>query len=129
MVNAIYFNGVWTYPFPENGPRLTFHGSQKQVQAEFMEQNGQFYYDDSVTLNAQLLRLSYRGGKFAMYILLPHQGSSIDDVLNRVTSSSLHTALWYMDETDVNVTIPKFKFDFSEELIQPLRDVSVDVFE
>ncbi|XP_065089594.1 serine protease inhibitor 2-like [Ochlerotatus camptorhynchus] len=125
LVNAIYFKGLWTYPFPENGPKLTFHGSQKQVQVDFMEQNGQFYYDDSVTLNAQLLRLSYRGGKFAMYILLPHQGSSIDDVLNRVTSSTLHTALWYMDETDVNVTIPKFKFDFSEELNQPLQDIGI----
>lgn len=125
LVNAIYFKGLWTYPFPENGPRLTFHGSQKQVQTAFMEQNGHFYYDDSATLNAQLLRLSYRGGKFAMYIILPHQGSSIDDVLNRITPGTLHQALWYMDETDVNVTIPKFKFDFSEELNQPLQDIGI----
>lgn len=125
LVNAIYFKGLWTYPFPENGPKLTFHGSQKQVQTAFMEQNGHFYYDDSATLNAQLLRLSYRGGKFAMYIILPHQGGSIDDVLNRITPSTLHQALWYMDETDVNITIPKFKYDFSEELNQPLQDIGI----
>lgn len=125
LVNAIYFKGLWTYPFPDNGPKLTFHGSQKQVQVDFMEQNGQFYYDDSATLNAQLLRLSYRGSKFAMYFMLPHQGSSVDDVLSRVTPTTLHQALWYMDETDVNVTIPKFKFDFSEELNQPLQDIGI----
>lgn len=125
LVNAIYFKGQWTYPFPENGPRMTFHAGQKQIQADFMEQNGQFYYDDSATLGAQLLRLSYKGGKFAMYFVLPHQGSSVDDVLNRITPSTLHQALWYMDETEVNATIPKFKFDFSEELNQPLQDIGI----
>lgn len=92
-----------------------------------MEQNGQFYYDDSAALDSQLLRLSYRGGKFAMYFILPHQGKTVDDVLDKMTLSTLHQALWYMDETEVNVTIPKFKFDFSEELNQPLKDVSESI--
>lgn len=125
LINAIYFKGLWTNPFPENGPTLTFYGRQKQVQTKFMEQNGQFYYDDSSTLDAQLLRMSYRGSKFAMYILLPHQGKTVDDVLEKITGTSLHRALWYMDETEVNVTIPKFKFDFSEELNQPLKDLGL----
>ncbi|XP_021698111.1 serine protease inhibitor 27A [Aedes aegypti] len=125
LINAIYFKGLWTYPFPEYTPTLTFYGNQKQVQAPFMEQNGQFYYDDSAALDSQLLRLSYRGGKFAMYFILPHQGKTVDDVLDKMTLSTLHQALWYMDETEVNVTIPKFKFDFSEELNQPLKDIGI----
>lgn len=125
LINAIYFKGLWTYPFPENGPMMTFHGRQKQVQTQFMEQNGQFYYDDSAALDAQLLRLSYRGGKFAMYFLLPHQGKTVEDVLDKIDPTTLHQALWYMDETEVNVTIPKFKFDFSEELNQPLKDIGI----
>ncbi|XP_058460224.1 serine protease inhibitor 2 [Malaya genurostris] len=125
LVNAIYFKGMWTYPFPENGPRRAFYTARKQLEADYMEQNGQFYYDDSSILNAQLLRLPYRGGKFAMYFILPRTNGSINDVLSRITSPSLHQALWYMDETDVNVTIPKFRFDFSEELNQPLMDIGI----
>ncbi|XP_053686748.1 uncharacterized protein LOC128736297 [Sabethes cyaneus] len=125
LVNAIYFKGLWTYPFPENGPRRKFYATRKEVEVAYMEQNGLFYYDDSNALNAQLLRLPYRGGKFAMYFMLPRPGSSINDVLSRINSTSLHQALWYMDETEVNVTIPKFKFDFSEELTQPLQDIGI----
>ncbi|XP_055527137.1 serine protease inhibitor 2-like [Wyeomyia smithii] len=125
LINAIYFKGLWTYPFPENGPRREFYGSTKQIDTAYMEQNGQFYYDDSSTLNAQLLRLPYQGEKFAMYFILPHQDSSINDVLSRINSTSLHQAIWYMDETEVNVTIPKFKFEFSGELSQPLQDIGI----
>lgn len=128
LINAVYFKGLWVYPFPENGPRLTFYAGRKQVEASYMEQNGQFYYDDSVILNAQLLRLPYRGGKFAMYVILPHQDSSINDVLSRINQESLHKALWYMSETEVNVTMPKFRFDYSERLNQPLQDVGLDKF-
>ncbi|XP_055627219.1 serine protease inhibitor 2 [Toxorhynchites rutilus septentrionalis] len=125
LVNAVYFRGLWTYPFPENGPRLTFNAGRKQVATSFMEQSGQFYYDDSNILNAQLLRLPYQGGKFAMYVILPHQDSSINDVLNRINQKSLHQALWYMSESEVNVTMPKFKFDFSERLNEPLQDIGI----
>lgn len=125
LVNALYFKGLWKYPFPENGPKRTFNAAGRKVQANYMEQNAQLYYDDSATLGAQLLRMPYQGGKFAMYFMLPHQGQTVDDVVSRITPQSLHQALWYMDESDVNVTIPKFRFDFSEEMNKPLQDVSI----
>uniref|UniRef100_A0A1W7R7C6 Putative serine proteinase inhibitor n=1 Tax=Aedes albopictus TaxID=7160 RepID=A0A1W7R7C6_AEDAL len=125
LINAVCFKGLWTYPFPEFTTILTFYGEQKQVQASFMEQNGPFYYDDSDALGAQLLRMPFQGGKFAMYFILPHQGKTVDDVLEKITPASLHLALWYMDETELNVTIPKFKFDFTEELNQPLKDIGI----
>lgn len=129
LVNALYFKGLWKYPFPENGPKRVFNAAGRKVQADYMEQNAQLYYDDSAVLGAQLLRMPYQGGKFAMYFMLPHQGQSVNDVLNRVTPQSLHQALWYMDESDVNVTIPKFRFDFSEELNKPLQDIGIrDIF-
>lgn len=125
LVNALYFKGLWKYPFPENGPKRVFNAAGRKVQADYMEQNAQLYYDDSAVLGAQLLRMPYQGGKFAMYLMLPHQGQTVDDVLGRINPQSLHQALWYMDETDVNVTIPKFKFDFSEEMNKPLQDIGI----
>lgn len=90
-----------------------------------MQQIDLLYYDDSTTLGAQLLRMPYRGGKFAMFFMLPHKGQTVDDVLGRITPQVLHQALWYMDELDVNVTIPKFKFDFSVQLSESLQKVRV----
>lgn len=60
-----------------------------------------------------------------MFFMLPHQNQTVDDVLGRITPQVLHQALWYMDELDVNVTIPKFKFDFSVQLSESLQKVRI----
>ncbi|XP_035917493.1 uncharacterized protein LOC118514604 [Anopheles stephensi] len=127
LVNVIYFKGLWTYPFPEvvNNVKPFFGSNGKQSVAQYMEQNGQFYYDNSADLGAQILRLPYRGDKLAMYFILPNQDSSINQVLDRINSGSLHQALWYMEENEVNVTIPKFKYDFSEQLNEPLQQIGI----
>ncbi|XP_053672893.1 serine protease inhibitor 2 [Anopheles nili] len=127
LINVIYFKGLWTFPFPEVANNVKpFYGSRgKPTSAQYMEQNGHFYYDNSAELGAQILRLPYRGDKLAMYFILPNPDSSIKQVLDRINSESLHLALWYMEENEVNVTIPKFKIDFSEQLSEPLQQIGI----
>lgn len=127
LINVIYFKGLWTYPFPEtvNNVKPFYGSSGKSTSAQYMEQNGQFYYDNSADLGAEILRLPYRGDKLAMYFILPHPDNSISKVMERVNSATLHQALWYMEESEVNVTIPKFKFDFSEQLNEPLQQIGI----
>lgn len=127
LINVIYFKGLWTFPFPEipNNSK-PFYGSRgKTTNAMYMEQNGHFYYDNSAELGAQILRLPYRGNKLAMYFILPNQGNSVQSVLDRLDNEVLHRALWYMDESEVNVTIPRFKIDFSETLNEPLQAIGI----
>ncbi|XP_058123330.1 uncharacterized protein LOC131265085 [Anopheles coustani] len=127
LINVIYFKGLWTFPFPEipNNSK-PFYGSRgKTSNAMYMEQNGHFYYDNSAELGAQILRLPYRGNKLAMYFILPNQGNSVQSVLDRLDNEVLHRALWYMDESEVNVTIPRFKIDFSETLNEPLQAIGI----
>ncbi|XP_052859755.1 uncharacterized protein LOC128267006 [Anopheles cruzii] len=127
LINVIYFKGLWSYPFPEtpNNVQPFYRSQGKPTSVHYMEQNGQFYYDHSDALKAQLLRLPYRGDKLAMFFILPDQDSSVSEVLDRMTNESLHLALWYMDEREVNVTIPKFKIDFSEQLNEPLQNMGI----
>uniref|UniRef100_A0A1Y9H2H2 Serpin domain-containing protein n=1 Tax=Anopheles dirus TaxID=7168 RepID=A0A1Y9H2H2_9DIPT len=127
LINVIYFKGLWAYPFPEVENNLKpFYGSRgKPTTAQYMEQNGQFYYDNSVELGAQILRLPYRGARLAMFFILPNPDSSINQVLGRINTASFHTALWYLEEQEVNVTIPKFKIDFSEQLNEPLKAMGI----
>uniref|UniRef100_A0A182SGD7 Serpin domain-containing protein n=1 Tax=Anopheles maculatus TaxID=74869 RepID=A0A182SGD7_9DIPT len=127
LVNVIYFKGLWTYPFPEvvNNVKPFYGTNGKPTVAQYMEQNGQFYYDHSADLGAKILRLPYRGDKLAMYFILPNPDSSINQVMDRINSGSLHQALWYMEENEVNVTIPKFKYDFSEQLNEPLQQIGI----
>ena len=62
IVNAIYFNGYWRRPFPQNETfRSSFYVTPaQQVTTEFMSQKEYFFFLDSKQLDAKLLRLPYK---------------------------------------------------------------------
>lgn len=90
-------------------------------------------YGDSSTslqLTPILLHLSdfsialFQGHKFAMYFLLPRTLDGIEHLANKVNPFVLTRHVWLMQDLLVNVTIPKFKFDFSSHLEPVLREVT-----
>lgn len=60
--NAIYFKGMWSIPFPQKDSfEGGFYASGKEVvQVQYMNQTDIFYYFESKTLNAQILRIPYK---------------------------------------------------------------------
>lgn len=127
MINGIYFKGQWRQPFFEN---QTFAGDfrtsdTESKQTQFMSQTGRFFYVESSQLKAKILRLPYRGQKFSMFIVLPNRPEEFDEFVNQLDSSSLHNAKWLMDETEVRVVLPKFKFDYSSNLNQVLQGLGI----
>uniref|UniRef100_U5EZD5 Putative salivary serpin n=1 Tax=Corethrella appendiculata TaxID=1370023 RepID=U5EZD5_9DIPT len=132
MLNAIFFKGLWRHPFPENETApypFKSYGESKPTNVQFMQQTGQFFYDDSVALNAQLLRLPYKGKKFAMTLILPNENSNLQQLMEKLNSSSLKLAKWYMEENDVKVKIPKFKFDYKINLNEAVKQLGIrDIF-
>lgn len=130
MLNAVYFKGLWRQPFFENQTHVAdFHlGAEKSGQTkrtQFMSQNGRFFYVESNQLKAKVLRLPYKGQKFSMFIILPNRGEVFDDFVRQLDSSMVHNAKWLMDETEVNVVLPKFKFDYSSNLNDVLKGLGI----
>ena len=74
MLNAIYFKGTWRQGFLKNETvKDSFSVTpQKKVQTEFMRQTGQFYYGASKNLDSKILRLPYKGRRFALFIIVPN---------------------------------------------------------
>lgn len=62
IVNAIYFNGYWRRPFPENATTsLAFKtDARNNVQSEFMDLTADFYYIEDRNLDAKVIRLPYK---------------------------------------------------------------------
>lgn len=62
LINAIFFNGYWKKPFPQNetGSQAFFLDSKSPVNVPFMKQSENFYYLESDELNAKILRLPYK---------------------------------------------------------------------
>jgi len=127
MLNALYFNGYWRRPFPVNETvQLPFYITPTtQVKTSFMAVTDTFYYMESQPLNAKILRMPYKGRKFAMTIVLPNAKGGLDELIRELESSTLHRAQWLMSEVEVRVEIPKFKFDYTSKLNDVLKDIGI----
>jgi serine protease inhibitor len=133
MLNAIYFKGHWTKPFNEDATHENkfFLANNMPVNVQYMQQSATFFHENSEELRAQLLRVPFVGKRFAMFFVLPHEGVTLDQLLMKIStiSSLLNIALYNMEPTNVNMTIPKFKFDFEANLNQPLEQLGIkDIF-
>jgi len=127
LLNAIYFNGFWRRPFPDNQTTsIPFYtNSATRALLPFMVRTGDYYYLESKELDSRIIRLPYKGRKFAMYIVLPNQIDGLNDLVNRVDSSTLHRAQWLMDITEIKVCIPKFKFENAIHLNDVLKELGI----
>lgn len=84
-----------------------------------------FYYVDSPTLNAKILRLPYKGGQFSMFFILPNIENGLQDVIQRLDLTNLRQAMQLMDQQTVKVYLPKFQFGDQNTFSQFLRDLGL----
>jgi serine protease inhibitor len=125
MLNAVYFKGLWTKPFGDDLVAGQFHTKEGPVQTQFMTLKQDFYFHDSSTLNALFLRLPYRGRKFSMIVVLPKDANGIDQLVDQLDATNLNRALWYMDPAEVNILMPKFKFDYTSHLNSAIESLGI----
>lgn len=126
MANVIYFNGLWRRQFNDTFEGVFFKTPNEQIKVEFMEQTEYFYFYDSNNLDAKILRLPYKGKKISMFILLPKTKGGLDELTNDLENDQLKRMQWMMDEVKVKVTIPKFKFDFENNIKETLKKLGIN---
>ena len=116
LLNAIYFNGEWTYRFdPTETMDMPFIKEDKTVvQVPTMSIENPFkYYRDQ---NFQLLEMPYGSGKYSMLLFLPEAGKTSDDVISLLNPESVNGWLEKMTEQKKKVFLPKFEFAFDNSL-------------
>jgi len=105
LLNAIYFKGAWKEKFSKSQTRNeAFEGREQKI--PMMHQEHEFNYTENEL--CQALRLPYGNGAYAMTILLPREGTTVDELL-----LSLNAESWqlyrYMDCAIVDVKLPRFE--------------------
>ena len=116
LVNAIYFYGDWDSPFKNNSTiRDRFSlidGNHTMV--PFMNQRGRFnYYEDS---KIKALEIPYTDNKASMVIFLPNTTDGIAELANSFDFDYYQNIIESLQNTDVRLSLPKFKIDFKLEL-------------
>lgn len=123
FINAIYFRGLWRYPFDQTTAKNFQVEPNVNITKEFVEQTAEFHYYYSKSLSAKILRLPYQGARFSMFLLLPFESDGLDTLINNLDSKNLSDEVENMEMTNVHVMLPKFRFDSSTKLNSVIKAV------
>lgn len=119
IMNAIYFKGTWTDKFDKRNTKFeSFQGYTRDIKkAQMMHRQAKYQYADGAGYSA--VRIPYGNRSYEMVVLLPNQGSSIDEMMKKVDVKSLAELRDKMDECMVDLKLPRF----STELSLPLNGI------
>lgn len=120
LLNALVFDAKWEVPF--NPGKGVFRGTKGESNVDFLSGREAFYLE---TEGAKGFLKLYRGGTYAFAALLPDQGSSPEDLLKRLTPEELSRLLASPLRIEVDVTMPKFSYDWGKTLNQALAEMGM----
>jgi len=129
LINAIYFKGDWTEQFdphltqprgfrlPDgttvNVPTMT-HGQAAEVRVTYRT-------------NATIVDLPYGGAAFSMTIVLPHDTSSADHLVDALTPEQWDAWTATLQPTESEIFLPKFKLTNDLNLIPSLTGLGMGI--
>ena len=128
LTNAIYFKGVWQIQFEEVNTTLRdftlFSGETTQVDTmELIGTMDKFNYTETDEL--QILELPYDAGDISMMILLPKEEVNLTDVISTLNIEDFLTWIESTNETELDIYLPKFKFETSYNLNDYLYSLGI----
>ncbi len=109
LTNAIYFKGNWAVQFEKDATRQeAFHlAGDAQVPTPMMHQSGNYLYVKQGGLAA--IELPYADHELSMLAILPD--GDIGQLDQSLTVEEIHQLQAHMREQDVEVVLPRFKFE------------------
>ncbi|MBN1387449.1 MAG: serpin family protein [Bacteroidales bacterium] len=116
LINAIYFNGKWKYEFDkDNTVDMPFYpegGSQVDVPMMNQELTAKINATDEFII----LELPYGQGNYVMDVVLPDDGYTSADIIPLLNSDDWNTWIEGLRDGDVDLYMPRFKYEFKTEL-------------
>lgn len=130
LINAIAFDAKWETPYKRSDIEklefTSYSGSKKKT--EFMCSTENVYLKDGGAVG---FMKPYKNGRFAFAALLPDENTGIDDYVASLSGDKLMKIFSSAKRgNEVNVKMPKFKAEYSTQLIDTLKKMGVkDAFD
>jgi serpin B len=121
LTNAVYFKALWEQPFDADETHdlaFTLHDG-KRVETKFMRQTNDFELAEAKDMLA--LRLPYRGGRYALDVLLPQGAGTLAAAEQALRGDA--RAAWQktLQRRPVAVALPRFRIEGAFRLVETLR--------
>jgi len=125
LVNAIYFKGNWEHTFAADQTyEAPFHPTGGgAVQVQMMHQKNSFRYTEDE--NVQVLELPYTGKDLSLLVLLPKTQNELGRLESSLTLENLESWGSSLEETEVNVALPRFELAFPFRLDDALQSLGM----
>ena len=129
LVNAVYFNGEWTYRFEKDNTanRVFFYedGTSSNVPTMMIKEKFNYYKHD----NFELLEMPYGGGKFSMLVFLPEEKTTVNQLVDMLSPGNINNWIGKMEGWEKKVFMPKFEFKYDNGLNDELQALGmIDAF-
>ena len=125
LINAVTFDAKWQKPYTGDDVRVDcdFTAADGTVQqADYLASTETYFLKDE---NAVGVMKPYAGGRYAFAALLPDKDVSLGDYIAQLTPERLSKVLAGADTSGVYAMIPKFSYDYSQELSEVLTDMGM----
>jgi serpin B len=120
LINAIYFKGNWRDKFDAAQTKDTlFFGVSGNQPMRLMHRHGALSFLFTPQFSA--VDLPYGSGAFTMTVLLPNQGTSIDQVASSLQSGAWASWMSGFHEITTDVWLPKLKLEWERTLNDDLK--------
>lgn len=124
LLNALYFNAPWAESFPEaNTKEGLFHTTASDVNVPMMSQTERLNYAEYQ--GCQMVELPYEGERYAMYVVLPAEGLSLDKMISYVNEDIYDQAMASMTPCKVRLTMPKLQLETEMILNKTLQHMGI----
>lgn len=127
LINAIYFKGIWLYEFDEEytNDDLFYLKGGSSITVPFMQQEATLRYATNALFS--MIELPYGEGNYNMIVMLPHTGSTTEDIVALLTAENWDGWIIALTEQNVKVMLPKFKFEYKNKLNDELDAMGMGV--
>lgn len=111
LMNAVYFKGMWRQKFDkkQTTESLFTNETGSKANVNMMYQKDTFSYTSDEL--AQYLDMPYGNKAFSMTVILPNEGKTTADVLDKLTLERWNNTLGSMIQQQVMVYMPRFKVE------------------
>ena len=129
LINAIYFNCVWEVEFdPRDTDKAPFYTEEGQIFGQVDMMRLESTFDVAFTDDFSAVELPYKNGKFSMFLFLPSEGTSVNDLVKQLDGNTWNS--WreeFQEMEDFTVNMPKFKFEYERSMADDLKEMGLDI--
>jgi serpin B len=127
LTNAVYLKTTWRTPFDTalTKPRPFTLASGRQVTRPTMESSGDLGYRRGD--GYQAIRLPYKAGLTALYLVLPDSGRPALDVLGDLRNRGWPLPSGLTESREVHLLLPKMHVEQATDLIPPLERLGMQI--